>query len=111
MKIMAQNNYLLLYSTVGFQLTMSFLYHSVFFLLCSVLCVHILCFIPILQSLFYIVLIIKEIIIAKCQNCLLTQTFQVYNPSSVRKNNRYFFTLKKGYTPETSVLIDNFDTL
>ena len=23
----------------------------------------------------------------------------------------YFFTLKKGYTPETSVLIDTFDTL
>ena len=25
--------------------------------------------------------------------------------------NGYFFTLKKGYTPETSVIIDNFDTL
>ena len=24
--------------------------------------------------------------------------------------NGYFFTLKKGYTPETSVLTDNFDT-
>ena len=24
--------------------------------------------------------------------------------------NGYFFTLKKGYTPETSVLIGNFDT-
>ena len=28
-------------------------------------------------------LIIQEIIIEKCQNCLLTQTFRVYNPSSV----------------------------
>ena len=33
-----------------------------------------------------IMMIIKEKIIAKCQNCLLTQTFRVYNPSSVRKN-------------------------
>ena len=40
-------------------------------------------------------LIIKEIMIAKCQNCALTQTFRVY---------------KKGYTPETSVLMHNFDT-
>ena len=30
-----------------------------------------------------IMLIIKETIIAKCQTCLLTQTFRVYNPSSV----------------------------
>ena len=30
-------------------------------------------------------LIIKEIIIAKCQNCVLTQTFGLYNPSSVWK--------------------------
>ena len=48
-------------------------------------------------------LIIQEIIIEKCQNCVLTQTFRVYNRSSVK-------TLKKGYTPETSVLIHNFDT-
>ena len=32
---------------------------------------------------FKIMLIIKEIIIAKCQNCLVTQTCRVYNPSSV----------------------------
>ena len=30
-----------------------------------------------------IMLITKEMIIAQCQNCLLTQTFRVYNPSSV----------------------------
>ena len=30
-------------------------------------------------------LIFQEIIIKKCQNCLLTQTFLVYNPSSVWK--------------------------
>ena len=28
-------------------------------------------------------LIIQEIIIEKCQNCLLAQTFRMYNPSSV----------------------------
>ena len=32
---------------------------------------------------FLIKLIIQEIIIEKCQNCVLTQTFRVYNPSSV----------------------------
>ena len=32
---------------------------------------------------FMIKLIIQEIIIEKCQNCALTQTFRLYNPSLV----------------------------
>ena len=44
-----------------------------------------------LQGMFFIriMLIIKETIIVRCQNGLLSQTFRVYNPSSVWKNNRW----------------------
>ena len=41
-------------------------------------------------------LIIKKIIIAKCQNCVLTQTFRVYNPFFSVKNNRPDSVLFKG---------------
>ena len=34
----------------------------------------------------------------------------IYMVTIIAYFNGYFFTLKKGYTPETSVLIDNFDT-
>ena len=43
-------------------------------------------------------LIIQEIIIEKCQNCLLTQTFRVYNPSSVWKILVIFHTEERLYT-------------
>ena len=73
-------------------------------------------------------LIIKEIIIAKCQNCICNncnygkrkcicvksgaRTVRTYLKLMLKPYfNGYFFTLKKGYTPETSMLIDNFDTL
>jgi len=34
-----------------------------------------------------------------------------YHDAATGQNQTIFFTLKKGYTPETSVLIDKFDTL
>ena len=56
-------------------------------------------------------LIIQEIIIEKCQNCVLTPTFRVSTHVTLRLT--VIFHTEEGlhvYTPETSVLIHNFDT-
>lgn len=45
---------------------------------------------------------LQVIIIKKCRICLTTQTFRMYNPSSVRKIAEYAFVKKSEHPPRTT---------